>query len=417
MRVCLSYLGCKLNLAEVEQLGHALRAAGHVVVGRVEEADVHLINSCAVTATAAQQSRQRARRGPRQSPGLLTVLTGCYATASAAEAAALAGVDLVVPNAGKAGLVAALEELAARRGLPALEPSPCVPALGHARATVKIGDGCDYRCAFCIIPLLRGREVSRPLADVVAEVAARVAEGAPEIVLTGVQISDYRCEEGGLYELVGRLLALPGLRRLRLTSIAPWDLDHRLVGLWRDPRLCRHVHLSLQSGCSATLRRMRRPYTAAEFAAARGTLVAAVPTMAITTDVIVGFPGETAAEHAESLRFVAAQDFARVHVFPYSSRPGTAAAGFPDPVAAATIGRRQGEMQALATAAARTFAGRFVGARLEVLWETCRDGVWQGLTDNYLRVRGRLPGALRQRVSTVQITAVDAEGGAWAEAA
>jgi threonylcarbamoyladenosine tRNA methylthiotransferase MtaB len=394
MRVHFTNLGCKLNQAEVERLARDFRAAGHRVVGALDEADLHVVNSCTVTQAAARSSRKAAGRGRRAGLPQRTVLTGCYATGEPEEAARVAGVDLVVPNPDKDRLLervhAAFPELAL-----AAEPEVPVPYVhlpfGNTRALLKVEDGCNMHCAFCIIPSTRGRQRSRPPGEVVEEMRGLLRAGYREIVVTGVQISAYRSGSDRLFELVRALLgALPEAPedtvRLRLTSIAPWDLDDRLLGLWADRRLCRHLHLSLQSGSTATLRRMRRPYTAEGYLRLLDRVRDAVPGVAITTDVIAGFPGETAAEHAESLATVAAARFAKVHVFPFSSRSGTEAAGLPGPVGPEEKKRRVDQLLAAAEAAERGFRRDHLGRRATVLWERPHDGMGQGLTDNYIRV-------------------------------
>ncbi|HET9225903.1 MAG TPA: MiaB/RimO family radical SAM methylthiotransferase, partial [Thermoanaerobaculia bacterium] len=248
---------------------------------------------------------------------------------------------------------------------------------------VKVEDGCNMRCSFCIIPTTRGRQRSRPLAEVVAEVRSFVEAGYREVVVTGVQISAYRSGEDRLYELVRAILAETEVPRLRLTSIAPWDLDERLLDLWSDRRLCRHLHLSLQSGSTGTLRRMRRPYTAEGYLSVLERVRSAIPQVGITTDVIVGFPGETDEEFEESVATVEASRFAKAHVFPFSPRPGTEAADLPDQVRPEEKKVRMERMLEVAERAERAFRQAHVGRRETVLWE--RGG--QGFTDNYLRVR------------------------------
>ena len=450
MRVFFTNLGCKLNQAENERLARDFLAAGHQVAASLDDADLHVVNSCTVTATAARSSRQAARAAARRPPGrpLLTVLTGCYATASPAEAAGLAGVDLVVPNHDKERLLeqvtrafpgpaqtdppvrlAGPESLApagAAAGLPGGRSAGAhLPRLphGNTRALVKIEDGCDMRCAFCIIPATRGRQRSRPPAEVIAEVRRLAGAGYREIVLTGVQISAYRpyaalpghgsasARPLGLAHLVREVLAaLPATTRLRLTSIAPWELDDELLGLWSDRRLCRHLHLSLQSGADATLRRMRRPYTAGRYARLVERARAAVPGVAVTTDVIVGFPGETAAEFEESLATVAALGFAKVHVFPFSPRPGTAAAALPDAVPPAEQRQRMSRMIAVAERSEQDFRSAHLGRRALVLWERPKGGHGQGLTDNYIRVFSPAATALRNQLTEVELVAL-APGG------
>lgn len=403
MRVCFTNLGCKLNLAEVERLSREFLAAGHQVVRSLEEADLHVVNSCTVTHVAARDSRKAAGRGARVQPGLRpplrTVLTGCWGTERPEEAARIAGVDLVVPNAEKHLLLDRVHA-AFPDALPPTDAAlPYMPLpLGHTRALVKVEDGCNMRCAFCIIPSTRGRQQSRSLEEVVAEVCELGEAGFQEVVVTGVQISAWRdvSPEGGtrrLADLVRALLRETAVPRLRLTSIAPWDMDSHLgdslLALWDDPaagRLCRHLHLSLQSGSTDTLRRMRRPYSAESYGRLLERVRARLPGVGITTDVIVGFPGESEAEFAESLAFVEAAGFARVHAFPFSPREGTEAAGLPDQVPPEVRKERMGRMLAAAERGEVAFRRSHLGSRAIVLWENPRDGGSHGLTDNYLRV-------------------------------
>jgi threonylcarbamoyladenosine tRNA methylthiotransferase MtaB len=394
VRVFFSNLGCKLNQAEVDALARQFIASGHQVVAALEEADLHVVNSCTVTHQAERDSRKAARRAAREGLVARTVLTGCYATAEADAARALGGVDLVVANCDKDRL----SEIVARELSPtddlnaSDEPTSAVPVsyvplrFGPARALVKVEDGCDMRCAFCIIPRTRGPQRSRPLDRVVAEAKALEAGGHAEIVITGVQISAYRDGAARLPQLLDALVAATSTCRFRLTSIAPWELDAALLDRLQHPRLCRHVHLSLQSGDDRTLRRMRRPYTAARFAALVDDIRSRIAGAAITTDVIVGFPGETDDEYEASRAFVATMGFARVHVFNYSTRPGTEAAAMPDQVRPDRKRERMGRMLETATAAEEAFQRAHLGEVGRVLWEGRRAGRWLGTTDNYLRV-------------------------------
>nr|HRC84923.1 MiaB/RimO family radical SAM methylthiotransferase [Thermoanaerobaculia bacterium] len=344
-----------------------------------------------------------------------TVLTGCYASAGSASGSLSPEADLVVPNHQKQRLVSLVEAAFSSQAVEdAVDPQlPYLPfAASHARATVKIGDGCDHRCAFCIIPSTRGREWSRPAEEVVEEVRGLVAGGYREVVLTGVQISDWHEAGRKLSDLVARLLGETAVERLRLTSVAPWNFDSRLLALFADRRLCRHLHLSLQSGCSATLRRMRRPYTAERYESLVAQITEQVPGIGLTTDVIVGFPGETAVEHRESLERVAALPFARVHVFRYSPRPGTVAAAMPGAVTAAEARARTAEMLEAAQLAQERFTAEQRGQVLPVLWETNENGAWQGYSDNYLRVHTKSPGIARNHVTATRILGPVAGGAA-----
>ncbi len=416
MRVCFTNLGCKLNQAEVERLARELLAAGHQVVESLDQADLHVVNSCTVTHLAARDSRKAAGRGARVHPGLRTVLTGCWATEQPGEAARIAGVDLVVPNADKHLLLDRIHAAFPETAPPAGADLPYLPLpVGHTRALVKVEDGCNMRCAFCIIPSTRGRQRSRPLEEVVAEARSLAEAGFGEVVLTGVQISAYR-DAGGrrLVDLARAVLREAAMPRLRLTSIAPWDLDERLLGLWEDPahqgRLCRHLHLSLQSGSTATLRRMRRPYTAESYGQLLERVRAAVPGVGITTDVIAGFPGETDAEFAESLAFVESARFAKVHAFPFSAREGTAAAGMPGQVPPEVKKERMARLLAAAEAGETAFRRAHLGSRATVLWERPRSGIGHGLTDNYLRVFSAAAAGLTRQLTEVELVELT-EGG------
>ncbi len=410
MNIHLATLGCKLNESEIEAWARQLARAGHVLVNDVHAADVIVLNTCTITHVAARKTRQLARQFARVNPHARLVLTGCFATISPDEARALPNVALIVPNADKDRLPLQIADL----GLPIANEHARQSAIenlkSRTRAFVKIQDGCNLACAYCIIPHARGAERSRPRDEIIAEVRAQVDAGYQEIILTGVQISAY---VPALRDLVAAILAETNVPRLRLTSIAPWDVDDALLDVWRDARLCRHVHLSLQSGCDATLRRMLRPYTAAQFARAIERVRAKIPDVGITTDVIVGFPGETDAEFEASLRFVEQMQFSRVHVFPYSRRAGTAAATFPNQIPDAVKQARARQMQAVADASQRAFAQRFVGRELMVLWESNDEGrttVWSGYSDNYIRVVTTSARDLHNRLTRAAVVAVTDEG-------
>lgn len=410
MRVFLSNLGCKLNQAEMEHLGRQLERAGYLLADSLTGADLHVVNTCNVTHIAARDSRKLARRGHRLDANIRTVLTGCYVTGQPDEAARLAGVDLVVPNRDKDRLVERIAErfpeLLPRTMTSDPGPVPCSALeFGNSRALVKIEDGCNMRCSFCVIPAMRGPQTSRPLDEILQEVTALSADGRLEIVITGVQISSYSWQGKGLYDLTRSILEQTAVARLRLTSIAPWQFDRRLLDLFATRRLCRHVHLSLQSGSSRTLKRMRRPYTSAGFADLVAMIRRRIPGIAITTDVIVGFPGESADEFEESLEFCRQMGFSRLHAFPFSARPGTEAAEMPRQVEHAEKRRRMARMLTAADEGRRSFEREHVDSVAEVLWEYRRDGSWYGMTDNYLRVVTESDDDLAHRITPVQLTA------------
>ena len=418
MRVFFSNLGCKLNQAEIDALARRFAAAGHVLASKVTDAELHVINSCTVTHLAARDSRKIARRGKRMNADLRTIVTGCYASDQPEELAEIVGVDLVVPNNQKDRILELVQE-AFPESKPERNPLPVpyVPIVfGRARALVKIEDGCNMSCAFCIIPTTRGRQQSRPLEDVIKEVNSLSAAAHREVVVTGVQISEYDDEGHRLYDLVKALLEQTDISRLRLTSIAPWKFDNRLLELWADRRLCRHIHMSLQSGSTSTLRRMRRPYTAEGYATLAERLREAIPGLALTTDVIVGFPGETASEFEESLRFVERLEFARPHLFSYSPRAGTRAETLPNHVSPAVKKARMARMLAVAEVSDQAFRQSQTGELAEIVWEEQRDGRWSGLSDNYIRVFAESRQDLSGTLSTVRLGKVIPGGmEAWLE--
>jgi threonylcarbamoyladenosine tRNA methylthiotransferase MtaB len=335
-------------------------------------------------------------------------VTGCHAQISPAETAALPGVARVVSNQDKDQLVTIItgQKPEACDLEPILRENQ-LGAVGRTRAFVKVQDGCDNACTFCVTTIARGAGRSRPLAEALSEIQHLHALGYQEVVLTGVHLGSYGHDLGqrdGLTRLVRAIFDQTDLPRLRLSSLEPWDLSPDFFTLWDNPRLCRHLHLPLQSGCDSTLKRMLRRTSQAQFRALVQAARQRIPDIRITTDLIVGFPGENEAEFAISAAFVEEMDFAGIHVFRYSPRPGTAAARMRGQVAEPVRKQRLAAMLALAEAGERRFAERFSGRELAVLWEQIA-GVEEagflnvGYTDNYIRVRCIYP-----RVLTDQIT-------------
>ncbi|NOZ93434.1 MAG: tRNA (N(6)-L-threonylcarbamoyladenosine(37)-C(2))-methylthiotransferase MtaB [Acidobacteria bacterium] len=414
MRVRLETLGCRLNIGEMESLAGQLAAAGHRIVGPGDPADLCVLNTCTVTATAARKSRHMLRRLRRDNSSAVLVVTGCWSQLDQ-DAARATGARLVVPNENKDRLA----EILATEGLlddgdpvPAADGAP-FPALGdHTRAFVKVQDGCDNRCAFCIVTVARGAGLSRPAEEVVAEIRRLTAAGYREAVLSGVHLGSWGHDLGrprGLEELVRRVLDETRIERLRLSSVEPWDLHEGFFELWEDPRLLPHLHLPLQSGCDATLRRMARRTDTAAFARLVELARAAHPDMAVTTDVMAGFPGETDAELEESLAFVESVGFARLHVFRYSRRPGTPAASMPGQVPGPVASERSRRLHELGARLERAFQARFLGRTMDVLWEEPEPhGAvlrWSGLTSNYLRILTDTPDGtdLANRITAVRL--------------
>lgn len=410
MRVYLESLGCKLNQYERDRLAQQFVQAGFLVVDRVADADLCVLNTCAVTQSAAAQSRRRLNQLRRLNPAMRVVATGC-STGLGDNLNA----DLIVENAAKEELVARVQAAGWTTGN--ADPGEKRPgeqaAIFRTRPLVKIQDGCDNECTYCIVRVLRGRQRSRPRAEVLAEIAALVRDGYREIVLTGVHIGAYGRESGdSLAGLIRAILAQPTApTRLRLSSIEPWDLTPDFFDLWQDERLCRHLHLPLQSGCDATLARMNRRYTVAEFAALVDRARTTIPDLAITTDLIVGFPGESEAEFAASLAFVEQTGFARAHVFVFSPRPGTPAARMSGQIDPRVRRERAMQMTRVARRSSEAFRRPFIGRQMTVLWETRRaDRLWSGLTDNYIRVFAPSARELANTLTPVRLLALDGSG-------
>lgn len=395
-RVYLESIGCRLNAAESEILACHFVGAGYTVVHRPEDAELVVLNTCAVTAEAARKSRSRLRALQRRSPQAALAAVGCWVEFAAETAQSLPGVRWAIPNADKDRTVALVTG-------ESVTPVPWSPGIwSHTRAFVGVQYGCDSACTYCITRVLRGPGRSQPLAETVAQVRDFVRHGAQEVVLTGVSLGAYGHDLGlksGLAQLVEAILRDTDVPRLRLSSIEPWDVDAALLQQWAHPRLCRQLHLPLQAGSDAILRRMGRRVTTAEFAAVVDHARVIAPDIAITTDVMTGFPGETVADFEAGLDFVTRMEFTRLHVFPFSEREGTPAARLPGRVPKAVRAARAARMRALGARLADAYRARFVGRVLPVLWEQQdRLGRWHGLTDTYLEVLAETSENLHNRI-------------------
>jgi threonylcarbamoyladenosine tRNA methylthiotransferase MtaB len=406
MRVAITTLGCKLNQAESELSVRQFTEAGHSLVSRPDEAELYILNTCTVTGTADSKSRHLLRLAHRRNPDARLVAIGCYAERAPHELAQIDGVTLVVGNNEKQHLLQILREsgdlniTASHHGV----PGSYHQVVSRTRAFVKVQDGCNSFCSYCIVPLVRGRERSLPASQVVAEVKNRVASGYKEVVLTGTKIGSYNHDGIGLKELLKHILSETDIARLRLSSLQPQEISEELIQLWSDGRLCPHFHLSLQSGSDAVLNRMRRSYTFGDYERALSLIRTSVPEAAITTDVIVGFPGETDEEFEQTYGLCKHMGFARIHVFRYSSREGTEAAHLPQSVGSKIKKQGSQQMLALAEEVARNFRQRFSGKNMTVLWEKqSGDGVWSGLTGNYIKVYTRSNEDLSNKLQSIKL--------------
>ncbi len=394
-------LGCKLNQAESQAWARTLRAAGCEVVDRPVAADGYLLNTCSVTHVADRKARRLIRAAKRLAPSAPVVVTGCYAEWAGASLARETGADVVLPNRDKARAPAAL--LARLLTAPLARPATTVAALGRTRAFIKIQEGCDDVCAFCIVPTVRGRERARPIAEIVREAQAAESRGTLEVVLTGTQPGAYGRDRDdhaatpdgapgtNAASLLAALLSATTLPRIRYSSIQPQDVTPALLAQWEDARLCRHFHLALQSGSDAVLRGMRRRYTAGGYLRALEQIRAAAPGVAITADVIVGFPGESAHDFAATLAVCREAAFADVHVFPYSPRPRTSGAKLTDDVPPQVKRERLRAVEAVVAESRASFRAELAGSIAAVLIESRRGDVWRGLTDTYVPVEVAAP--------------------------
>ncbi len=424
MKVHLKALGCRLNEAELEQWSQQFRAAGHQIVPSVPDADVLVLNTCAVTNDASGKSRRLMHRLYRENPEARLVVSGCYATLQAQEVAQTLGVDLVVPNAEKDQLPQKVMQAFELPVMPEMATEPGETPLflrGRHRAFIKIQDGCRYRCTFCIVTVARGDERSRTEVDIIQEINQLSAQGVQEIVLTGVHVGGYGSDIGSsLYALVKRILQETDIPRIRFASVEPWDLPDDFFALFSNPRLMPHMHLPLQSGADAVLRRMARRCKTTEFAQLVHAARQAVPSFNVTTDIIVGFPGETDAEWEETLAYVETIGFGHMHIFTYSAREGTKAARLPDPVSEMVKKQRSQVLHVVGERMKQAWLQQQVGQTVPVLWEYGRadaqhtgQTLYTGYTPNYCKVTLSVAEhqRLENQVLSTTLMAVDSANG------
>ncbi|HEY9070788.1 MAG TPA: MiaB/RimO family radical SAM methylthiotransferase [Candidatus Ozemobacteraceae bacterium] len=411
-------LGCKVSQYDGARIAEMLTGCGLRLAAEGKAPDLFVLNGCAVTGRASQKVRQALRAARRQWPAARIVLAGCEARLEGRHEDGEHGeppveTDGTLPYA----TVPAVRELLEKLGM-LLPPIPADGEEAHlpeeligserTRAFLKIQDGCTQFCAYCIVPHLRGPETSRERPELLAEARRIVATGRREIVVTGIHVGRYAF---GLVPLLRELADLPGLERIRLSSIEPIEVGEDLIEwLASEPKACVHLHLPLQSGCDETLKAMRRPYDTATFAALVSRLRERLPDIGISTDLIVGFPGETEAQFATTLAFIRKMAFSRIHIFRYSPRTGTPAATMPDQLSNAVKQARARAVEAVWKTTARTFHERFVGREAEVLWETRDDGLWHGLTRAYIPCRALGERDLHNVITRVRVTSADAEG-------
>ena len=407
--------GCKLNQADSSALAAEFLEAGYRLAAPGESADVCVVNTCTVTHVADRKARQALRSARRRNPRATVVATGCYAQRSPQDLKGLDQVDLVLGNTQKSGLVSLVgdwrDDTPAPRAAGSDAPLAGPSLVVRTRAAVKIQEGCDQVCAYCIVPKVRGRERSVPAGRIIAQIERHLANGYKEVVLTGTQLGTYGFDLEGvdLKGLVSRILDETGLARLRVSSLQPQEMDPGLIALWSDPRLCPHFHMPLQSGSDAVLKRMRRRYTSELYAQAVDAIRQAVPHSSVTADVIVGFPGETHAEFEETVELCRRLRFASLHVFPYSVRPGTSAAHFDGRVGHRTKAERVDRLLRLGRSLGVEFRRGLMGTVRPVLWERSDAPAgsgprsWTGLTDNYVRVTASSERTLANQITWARL--------------
>ena len=402
-KVAITTLGCKVNQCESAGIAEAMAARGITLVPFEAEADCYIVNTCTVTGRTDDQSRRLIRRAVRRNPAAAVLATGCYAQRAPEEIARIPGVRIVAGNGEKSRLPELLAELAGGKG-----PEVCVGQIrgedtfsplgaaaipGHTRAFLKIQDGCDASCSYCIVPRVRGASRSLRPAEIERGITSLSGQGFREVVLSGIHLGAYGRDlfpATDLTAVVGGIVEERLIERLRLSSIEPREITGELLALIGPPGIvCRHLHIPLQSGDDGILAAMNRDYDAAFFRELIGNILATIPGIAIGIDVMVGFPGEGEAAFSNTLRLVEGLPFAYLHVFPFSRRPGTPAAAMPGQVPEADKKRRVERLRTIGAEKRRNFAEKWIGAPLEVLIEGKKDrptGCFTGFSDNYIPV-------------------------------
>lgn len=391
MKIHFQALGCRLNEAELESWSNQFTLKGHQITGDSQDADLVVLNTCSVTGEADRKSRQIINRLHRNNPDSKLIVTGCYASLQKDKVAEQMGVDMVVDNQDKDRLV---DLMINQFSLPVSNVAEIdqhsIFDRGRHRAFIKVQDGCRYRCTFCIVTLARGEERSRTSGDIIDEINRHHESGVQEVVITGVHVGGYGSDLGSsLYQLLTGILDKTAIPRIRLASVEPWDLPDDFFSLFADPRVMPHMHLPLQSGSDSVLRRMARRCKTEDFAKITQLARTANPLFNVTTDLIVGFPGETDDEWDETMKFVQAVGFGDIHIFSYSPREGTKAATLPNPVDKALKKYRSDQMRGLARQMKLDSLSRLVGRRYPVLFENRfnqDDQAYLGYTPNYHRL-------------------------------
>jgi threonylcarbamoyladenosine tRNA methylthiotransferase MtaB len=428
-RIAFHTLGCKVNQSETETFSALFRERGYEIVNFEEKADVYVINTCTVTHLADRKSRQIIRRALKFNPQAQVVVTGCYAQTNSEAIQKIAGVSLIVGTNEKSRLVDLVEELLIEKNLGKEKQTPLIfvrkyqqaqkfdefkveKNIERARAYLKVQEGCDQFCSYCIIPYARGPVRSRSIENTLVEAKKLIEAGFKEIVLLGIHLGAYGREQGpgkNLVFLLKQLLPLSDQVRWRLGSLEPLEVSLELLELMQEyQNFCPHLHLPLQSGHDQILKAMRRPYSTEQYLAVVTEVREKIPEIALTTDVMVGFPGETEEYFQAYLNFVEKVAFSRLHVFKYSPRKGTPAAEFSAQVPYSVKEERSRHMIRLGEKLEKQYAEKFLGRTVNVLVEEkVADFIWEGSSANYLKVRFNLLEAPRGRVIPIHLKRVE----------
>ena len=416
-------LGCKVNQYESEAIAELFAEKGYEIVGIDEEADVYVINTCTVTNFGDKKSRQLIRKVKRQNENAIVAVVGCYAQTAPKELMEIAGVNLVIGTKDRAQIVEMVEQYDRANGVEnhvsdimkerVFEPLSIQKLANRTRAYLKIQDGCSQYCSYCIIPYARGPIRSREPQEVVAEVKRLAENGFKEVVLTGIHVASYGKDrrDTSLLDILKQVHEVEGIERIRFSSIEPNVVTEEFAQTMAAlPKVCDHFHLSLQSGCDKTLKEMNRKYDTEKYRQAAATLRKYLPKVALTTDIIVGFPGETEEDFRESYAFAEEIGFAKIHVFPYSPKRGTPAAARKDPLLNAVKSERSHTLIQLSDRMAADFLADAVGTDAEVLYERAvGEGIYEGHTTNYMKVHGRSEADLTNRIAKTHITRAEGE--------
>lgn len=416
-------LGCKVNQYESEAIAELFAEKGYEIVGIDEEADVYVINTCTVTNFGDKKSRQLIRKVKRQNENAIVAVVGCYAQTAPKELMEIAGVNLVIGTKDRAQIVEMVEQYDRANGVEnhvsdimkerVFEPLSIQKLANRTRAYLKIQDGCSQYCSYCIIPYARGPIRSREPQEVVAEVKRLAENGFKEVVLTGIHVASYGKDrrDTSLLDILKQVHEVEGIERIRFSSIEPNVVTEEFAQTMAAlPKVCDHFHLSLQSGCDKTLKEMNRKYDTEKYRQAAATLRKYLPKVALTTDIIVGFPGETEEDFRESYAFAEEIGFAKIHVFPYSPKRGTPAAARKDQLLNAVKAERSHTLIQLSDRMAAEFLADAVGTDAEVLYERAvGEGIYEGHTTNYMKVHGRSEVDLTNRICKTHITRAEGE--------